>query len=118
MKEKEKIKKINKINNNSNITPGYIWGSSAGGVGKPTLLVVENLARRYRLPRRSLLQPAPEVQALITAFGTGIGSALFTDGRFHNVGVGINAIQAQVPKLPGVAQSGMEPPTEGVGETP
>ena len=28
------------------------------------LLIVENLAQRYRLPRRSLLQPAPAVQAL------------------------------------------------------
>jgi peptide/nickel transport system ATP-binding protein len=28
------------------------------------LLAVENLAKRYRLPRRHLLQPAPEVQAL------------------------------------------------------
>jgi len=28
------------------------------------LLVVEQLAKRYRLPRRSLLQPAPELQAL------------------------------------------------------
>ena len=28
------------------------------------LLAVENLARRYRLPRRDLLQPAPKVQAL------------------------------------------------------
>ncbi len=28
------------------------------------LLVAENLAKRYRLPRRHLLQPAPEVQAL------------------------------------------------------
>jgi peptide/nickel transport system ATP-binding protein len=28
------------------------------------LLVVEHLAQRYRLPRRHLLQPAPEVQAL------------------------------------------------------
>jgi len=27
--------------------------------------------------------------------------ALFTDGRFHNIGVGINAIQKEVPKLAG-----------------
>ena len=30
----------------------------------PPLLVAENLAQRYRLPRTTLLEPAPEVQAL------------------------------------------------------
>jgi peptide/nickel transport system ATP-binding protein len=30
----------------------------------PPLLAVENLGKRYRLPRRRLLSPAPEVQAL------------------------------------------------------
>ncbi len=32
--------------------------------GSPPLLEVQGLAKRYRLPRQGLLQPAPEVQAL------------------------------------------------------